>query len=114
MKCLISTNYNNTTLRQNSATYSYKPKENGISHTKLLFFSIATTKPVEPLKHQAMAISKPTSKQIKLGKKSRGGHLNSFPLHAIFSNPDLNIEDLDEDELRAIVFDHPQLPLGVA
>ena len=29
------------------------------------------------------------------------------------SIPDLNIEDLDEDELRALVFDDPQLSLGV-
>ena len=69
---------------------------------------------VDPLKRLAMAISKPTSKQIELGKKSSGGRLNSFPLLAVFSNPYLNIEDLDEDELRAKVFDESQLFLGVA
>ena len=69
---------------------------------------------VDPLKRQAMAIYKPTSKQIELGKKLSSGRLNSFPLLAVFSNPDLNIEDLDEDELRAKVFDESHPFLGVA
>jgi len=49
---------------------------------------------VDPLKHRTIVISKPTSKHIKLGKKLRGRRLNSLPLLAVFSNPDLNIEDL--------------------
>ena len=49
----------------------------------------------------APPVSKPSSKSIRIGKKSKGNQLNDFPLLAALSNPAFNaelLEDLDVDE----------------
>ena len=63
------------------------------------------------LKQHAAMMTKPNSKGIQIGKKSRNSRLNNFPLLAAFTNLGLDIEDLDKEELKALVFDHPLLPL---
>ena len=53
-------------------------------------------------------------KPIKLGKKPEGTRLCNFPLLPILSDPSVNLEGSDEDELRLIVFEDSQLPSGVS
>ena len=61
-------------------------------------------------------ISKPSSKAIKLGKKSKGGSLHQFPLLAALSNPLLNLETLEDLKDEVVGRDADQdhdLPRGV-
>jgi len=54
--------------------------------------------PLEPLKRTSAALTKPSSKVLKIGKKLKENRLNDFPLLKLFTDATLYVEDLDEDD----------------
>ena len=68
--------------------------------------------PQDPLESSNEAITKSSSKGIKLGKKSKDARINHFPLLEVLSNPLLNVEDFDQEALQMAVFNAPDPPRG--
>ena len=63
-------------------------------------------------KYRSPAISKPSTKAIKLGKRSKGNRLDDYRLLVVLSNPKFNLtllEDLDEVDM---LVNDPRLPFG--